>query len=85
MNERIRELAIASDLVSDDGNRLVSPWMEHVDLSDPVDKFVELIVQECVNACYNHADVEAFGICPARVAIVTQACADNIKAHFGIE
>ena len=49
------------------------------------EKFAELIVQECADACYKHKDVESFGIYPIRVAMVTKACSDNIKQHFGVE
>ena len=49
------------------------------------EKFAELIVQECADACYKHKDVESFGIYPIRVAMVTKACSDNIKQHFRVE
>ena len=49
------------------------------------EKFAELIVRECADACYKHKDVESFGIYPIRVAMVTKACSDNIKQHFGVE
>ena len=53
---------------------------------DPIkEKFAELIVKECADACYKHKDVESFGIYPVRVAMVTKACSDNIKEHFGVE
>ena len=53
---------------------------------DPIkEKFAELIVRECADACYKHKDVESFGIYPIRVAMVTKACSDNIKQHFGVE
>ena len=55
-------------------------------LPEPLrEKFAELIVQECADACYKHKDVESFGIYPVRVAMVTKACSDNIKEHFGVE
>ena len=49
------------------------------------EKFAELIVRECADACYKHKDVESFGIYPIRVAMVTKACSDNIKQHFRVE
>ena len=53
---------------------------------DPIkEKFAELIVRECADACYKHKDVKSFGIYPIRVAMVTKACSDNIKQHFGVE
>lgn len=48
------------------------------------EKFAELIVNECITACSNHKDVESFGIYPIRVAMVTEACRNNIKEHFGL-
>ena len=55
-------------------------------LPEPLrEKFAELIVRECADACYKHKDVESFGIYPIRVAMVTKACSDNIKQHFGVE
>jgi hypothetical protein len=48
------------------------------------EKFAELIVKECVKACSNHNDVECFGIYPVRVWMVTEACTNNIKEHFGV-
>ena len=54
-------------------------------LDNLFEKFAELIVKECADACYKHKDVESFGIYPIRVAMVTKACSDNIKQHFGVE
>ena len=54
-------------------------------LDNLFEKFAELIVGECADACYKHKDVESFGIYPIRVAMVTKACSDNIKQHFGVE
>lgn len=86
MNERIKTLCkeafteahesrISPDgLVRSDGN----PYIFY-------EKFAKLIVRECADACYKHKDVESFGIYPVRVAMVTKACSDNIKEHFGVE
>ena len=48
MNERIKELAIKSQLVYDDNGKLLTGWMSHVDLSEELTKFAELIVRECI-------------------------------------
>jgi hypothetical protein len=77
MNERILELAdkAVEDMPS-------GPW----NIPDEFcKKFAESIVRECADACYKHKDVESFGIYPVRVAMVTKACSDNIKEHFGVE
>jgi hypothetical protein len=50
MNERIKQLAIKSQLVYDDNGKLLTGWMSHVDLSEELTKFAELIVFECVKA-----------------------------------
>ena len=78
MNERIRLLAGQAGITD---NNLSDGNMSHTDLK----KFAELIVRECADACYKHKDVESFGIYPIRVAMVTKACSDNIKQHFGVE
>jgi len=59
--------------------------MDMQDLTKFAERFAELIVRECADACYKHKDVESFGIYPVRVAMVTKACSDNIKEHFGVE
>jgi len=79
MNERIKQLAEQATTIEygvDNGFDRVSFDKE---------KFAELIVKECADACYKHKDVESFGIYPVRVAMVTKACSDNIKQHFGVE
>jgi uncharacterized protein (DUF924 family) len=78
VNERIKQLAEQTGFRYDNGE-----W--HFSDDSDVEKFAELIVRECADACYKHKDVERFGIYPIRVAIVTKACSDNIKEHFGVE
>lgn len=46
------------------------------------EKFAELIINECINICAAHEDYESFGIYPARVALVTKSCQNNIKEHL---
>jgi len=75
MNKRIKELAREAGLLA------YNPEGPPTKL----EKFAELIVKECADACYKHKDVESFGIYPVRVAMVTKACSDNIKEHFGVE
>ena len=76
MNERIKELAEQAGYSKD---------FLAIGLPNNMEKFAELIVKECADACYKHKDVESFGIYPIRVAMVTKACSDNIKQHFGVE
>ena len=85
MNERIKRLAldagIGFTLWDDSGREMIDNYTPE----EYLEKFAELIVQECADACYKHKDVESFGIYPIRVAMVTKACSDNIKEHFGVE
>ena len=74
MNDKIKQLALQAG----QGEPFHIP-------PEFIEKFAELIVRECADACYKHKDVESFGIYPIRVAMVTKACSDNIKQHFGVE
>jgi len=80
MNQRIQELSEQAEKYADEWFRGEPTWSEAFE-----SKFAELIVRECADACYKHKDLESFGIYPVRVAMVTKACSDNIKEHFGIE
>ena len=48
MNERIKQLALQSQLVYEttDG-KVYNSWEDYVDLTEYVEKFAELIVREC--------------------------------------
>ena len=85
MNEKIKQLAldagIGFTLWDDSGREMIDNYTPEERLAE----FAELIVKECADACYKHKDVESFGIYPIRVAMVTKACSDNIKQHFGVE
>ena len=85
MNEKIKQLAldagIGFTLWDDSGREMIDNYTPE----EYLEKFAELIVKECADACYKHKDVESFGIYPIRVAMVTKACSDNIKQHFGVE
>ena len=74
MNEKIKQLALQAG----QGKTFHIP-------PEFIEKFADLIVRECADACYKHKDVKSFGIYPIRVAMVTKACSDNIKQHFGVE
>ena len=50
MNERIKELAIRSQIVSEYLGELVSPYAQPCDMSEEVQEFAELIVRECVKS-----------------------------------
>ena len=74
MNERIKQLALQSQLVYEttDG-KVYNSWEDYVDLTEYVEKFAELIVRECASVCEN-SNYE-FG------TIFTKM----IKEHFGVE
>jgi hypothetical protein len=48
MNERIKELAIISELVHEYNNELLACWREDIDLTEYLEKFARLIVVECI-------------------------------------
>ena len=50
MNERIKQLALQSQLVYEttDG-KVYNSWEDYVDLTEYVEKFAELIVKECID------------------------------------
>ena len=53
MNEKIRELAIKSWLVSEHKGKLLSCYREDVDLTKYLEEFAELIVRECAEVVSN--------------------------------
>lgn len=71
MNPRIKELAIASQLVYDDNEKLLTGWMSHVDLSEELTKFAELIIKDCMGLVYDGEP--------------NWRLIDQIKEHFGVK
>ena len=73
MNERIQQLLIEAHKQTDGGiyNGHLSVWTE---------KFVQLIVEECVAICQ---DVDGEDNIDARSG--RQDCAVEIREHFGVE
>jgi len=53
MNEKIKELAIKSWLVSEHKGKLLSCYREDVDLTKYLEEFAELIVRECAEVVSN--------------------------------
>jgi hypothetical protein len=83
MNEKIKQLADQARALADQFQEQWKAGPSNEEFFQ--EKFAELIVRECADACYKHKDVESFGIYPVRVAMVTKACSNNIKEHFGVE
>ena len=73
MNERIKQLALQSQLVYEttDG-KVYNSWEDYVDLTEYVEKFAELIVRECA---------KRVDYWESRQGEHT----DDILKHFGVE
>jgi hypothetical protein len=72
MNEKIKQLAINSQLVSKYKGELISGWQEGVDLTEYLEKFAELIVLECA-------------VIVGSMEEPHQDIAKLIKQHFGVK
>ena len=81
MNERIKQLALQSQLVYEttDG-KVYNSWEDYVDLTEYVEKFAELIVKECARIVINNGIATAI-----HDQMVRQDCVNDIKQHFGVE
>ena len=75
MNEKIKQLAINSQLVSEYKGELISGWQEGVDLTEYLEKFAELIVRECANWIENTDSDPDIGADDAQ----------SLREHFGVE
>jgi len=74
MNERIKELALQSQLVYEttDG-KVYNSWEDYVDLTEYVEKFAELIVRECIDVVEDAGGIDKYHYTGA------------IGKHFGVE
>lgn len=82
MNERILELAVEAN--DQTGNKFDLNYKE---LDSFLEKFAELIVQECIGCCdevdrINQAYIEEYCVDPENGP---KECIQVIKAHFGVE
>lgn len=68
MNERIRELAHEAGL----------PTYNPEGVPTKLEKFAELIVQECVSQCWTVSESEHKGY-------VVSECSKRMRKHFGVE
>jgi hypothetical protein len=74
MNERIRELALQA------GSTHKQNLGVYQFYTDELEKFAELIVQECVDICQDtDGEEDAMALCGR------QDCAVEIREHFGVE
>jgi len=74
MNERIKQLALQSQLVYEttDG-KVYNSWEDYVDLTEYVEKFAELIVRECADTVLGFHN--QFG----------DSAHNEIRQHFGVK
>ena len=95
MNEKIRELALRSQLISvnDLNGDLVSSYQEDVDLSEELEAFANMIIKECVTTIetYNNnsltkkiADEGVYSYEQGAIAGMNESVL-VIKQHFGVE
>ena len=80
MNEKIKQLAldagIGFTLWDDSGREMIDNYTPE----EYLEKFAELIVQECAEVCHKMAeDSDSY------VVHDGDTCAEQIKQHFGVE
>ena len=75
MNERIRELANEAGLLVHNPNGVPTK----------LEKFAELIVQECLKLCEHEANDDAFDYYDMGRAVKAESIKTAIKQHFGVE
>ena len=79
MNERLKELALecgAWNQVYGDQNFMIKETFD-------VEKFAELIVKECLEACSRANEIRHF-VPPTQEQVVL-SCMREIEQHFGVE
>lgn len=86
MNERIKELALKSGaFCEDEFGRLISWGIEGTELTDEVQEFARLIIQECIDQVKlelrNNTQLLSN---PPQNGGVWDAC-NNIRKHFGVK
>ena len=85
MNEKIRELVYQSDFIGKKINGDEWRW-GYIDpeLNSKLEKFAELIVQECATICKDTAEKQ-FSPLYNRESDGAAVCYKKIKEHFGVE
>ena len=85
MNERIKQLALQSQLVYEttDG-KVYNSWEDYVDLTEYVEKFAELIVRECAEQIIAKG-TDWVDFTPSQTGVRPEYwdMAQQIKQHFG--
>jgi hypothetical protein len=75
MNERIGQLAI--EAFFDEDTNVVSDKIYTFN-EEKMQKFAELIVEECIAQCWTVSELESNGY-------VVSKCSKKIRKHFGVE
>jgi hypothetical protein len=71
VNERIKELAEQAGFgVRQNGSEVYTSKLEHLPITENVEKFAELIVRECANVAADHDAIDIY---------------EEIREHFGVE
>jgi hypothetical protein len=78
MNERIKQLAIESEMYVDLNGKPWPKWMTAEECESAYDKFAELIVKECMEQVWYSREDGINGN-------ISQIIKDRIKQHFGVE
>ena len=77
MNERIRKLAKQAGFGLHRDGEIYTSRLEHLPITEDIEKFAELIVQECVDIAYEYDAPKMSG--PGMII------AGRIETHFGVE
>lgn len=86
MNERIRELALKSGaFCEDEFERLISWGIEGTELTDEVQDFAELIINECIEIMMKEINNNTSLLSnPPKNGGIWDAC-NAVKKHFGVK
>lgn len=77
MNERIRKFAKKAGF-SLDSTEIYTAKLEHLPITENMEKFAELLIEECIAQCWTVSELESNGY-------VVSECSKKIRKHFGVE
>lgn len=83
MNELIKEL-VAQSGFGVRQNEVYTSKLEHLPITENIQKFAELIVEECAKICLDRHDTWRWDDGPYSDS-GPRDCARSIKEHFGVE
>jgi hypothetical protein len=80
MNERIKQLAKQAGFgVRQNGSEVYTSKLEHLPITENVEKFAELIVQECMSVARGMRNPPNLNYKPSDRFV------DELRLHFGVE